>query len=50
MTPEHIATIEEAAQVLESAAAYNLSKCRSVLAHTQAERAARLRDILKEYK
>ena len=50
MKPEHIATIEEAAQVLESAASYNLSQFRTVLAYTQAERAAKLRDVLKEYK
>lgn len=38
--------IVEAAQVLESAAAHNCSKFRTMLAHTQQDRADRLRDIL----
>lgn len=39
------AVIAEAAQVLESAAAHNRSKSRTVLAHTQQERADRLREV-----
>lgn len=46
MSDEHRAVIEEAAQVLESAAAYNRSKGRTVLQYTQQDRADRLRAIL----
>ena len=43
---DHRATIEEAAQVLESAAAHNRFKGRTVLEHQQQDRADRLRAIL----
>lgn len=46
LTAEHRATIEEAASVLESAAAHNRFKYRTVLANTQQDRADRLRLIL----
>ncbi len=46
MPAECYAVIEEAAQVLESAAAHNRSKFRTVLAHTQQDRADRLRAVL----
>lgn len=39
----HLAAIEEAAQVMESGAAHNESKGRTVLVHSQKGRAARLR-------
>ena len=45
LSDEHRAVIAEAAQVLESAAAHNRSKWRTVLAHTQQERADRLREV-----
>lgn len=43
MSQQHLDSIKEAAQTLESAAAYNRSKHRTVLAHTQQDRADRLR-------
>ncbi|MPQ56381.1 hypothetical protein [Duganella sp. FT27W] len=46
LSQEHLDSIEEAAHVLESAAAHNLSKCRTVLANTQQDRADRLRCAL----
>lgn len=48
LTQEQRSTIEEAAQVLESAASYNRSQSRTVLAHTQQNRADKLRAIIKE--
>ena len=44
----HRAVIEEAAQVLESAAAHNRAKGRTVLERTQQDRADRLRAILAQ--
>lgn len=43
----HIATIEEAAQIMESAASYNLKQGRTIFAHTQQERAKRLREAVQ---
>jgi hypothetical protein len=40
---EHLAAIEEAAQIMESAAKHNSEQCRTVMAHSQQGRADRLR-------
>lgn len=45
---EHRAVIEEAAQVLETAAAHNRANGRTVLERTQQDRANRLRAILSK--
>lgn len=46
LDPEHLAAIEEAAQVLESAAAHNRKQYRTVFAYEQQTRANRLRAVL----
>lgn len=48
LSKHHRAIVEEAAQVLESAASYNRSMFRTILAHDQQERANRLRSILNQ--
>ena len=45
---ESLATVEEAANVLASAAKYNFSLGRTVMAHVQQDRAERLESILKK--
>lgn len=46
LSEEQRVVIEEAAQVLESAAAHNRKNYRTILAHTQQDRANRLRSVL----
>lgn len=43
----HLAVIEEAAQILESAARYNREQFRTVMADVQQDRADRLRRALQ---
>jgi hypothetical protein len=46
LTQEHIAAIEEAAQAYESAAKYNREMGRTVFAHSQQEKADKLKEIV----